>query len=267
MEFEEWDHGRLRVNREFAALLRQHGLTTFESLMQFAGGTIVRQIGTRATARFTLADGGDEHAFYLKRHGPLPWKEYLKPLLRLTRPVHGARHEWEAILRFHAAGIPTMTPVALGESGGESLLITQSLEGSQNLLDWVAESPETSARAADARKLTETVASIARRMHAAGLHHQDFYLNHLLLPQGGATADVRVIDLGRVRWHRQLGERWIIKDLAQLDYSARRLPCTLRLRFLKRYLGRSFEPADRSLIRRVLRKSRWIDRHTRRNKL
>lgn len=275
MEFDDWDGGRLRVNREFAALLRANGLTTFAALMNFAGGTVVRQIGARATARITLMDGERRPEFYIKRHGPLSWKEYLKPFLRLTRPVHGARPEWEAILRFHAAGIPTMVPVALGECDGESLLVTQSLEDCQSLLDWVAEVCDaepagggwTGARAAEARRLMERVAVIARRMHDAGLHHQDFYLNHLLLPRGGTAEQIKVIDLGRVRWQRNLSRRWILKDLAQLEYSARRLPAALRLRFLKLYLGRPFEPADRRLIRRVVRKSRWIDRHTRRNGL
>jgi heptose I phosphotransferase len=104
-------------------------------------------------------------------------------------------------------------------------------------------------------------------MHDCGLHHQDFYLNHLLCRGEPAELDIRVIDLGRARHRSRLSRRWIIKDLAQLDYSARKLSCSDRLRFLRLYLGRPFRPADRWLIRQVMLKSWLIAGHTARNNL
>jgi heptose I phosphotransferase len=117
------------------------------------------------------------------------------------------------------------------------------------------------------RALLAHVAAIARRMHAAGLHHQDFYLNHFLYCGDPADLDIRVIDLGRVQQRPQLSHRWILKDLAQLDFSARRLSCRDRLRFLRLYLDRPFRPADRWLIRQIMLKSRYIATHTAKNNL
>jgi hypothetical protein len=72
-----------------------------------------------------------------------------------------------------------------------------------------------------------------------------------------------VIDLGRVRAHGPwFARRWIVKDLAQLSFSAKDARLTERLRFLREYLGRKLEPGDRRLIRGILKKSERIARHT-----
>jgi heptose I phosphotransferase len=108
---------------------------------------------------------------------------------------------------------------------------------------------------------------MARTMHAAGLHHQDFYLCHFLIPQGASADQVRVIDLGRVRAHRRLARRWVTKDLAQLHFSAEALSCRDRVRFLKRYFGRPLRSADRRLLRAVEIRKALIARHTAKHRL
>jgi heptose I phosphotransferase len=273
-EFEECDSGRLLVNRRFLAVLELNGLTTFSGLYNFAGGETVRAVGNRSTARIVLPTGPGEISFFLKRHQPPGLLERLKPLLHLSRPILGARHEWEAMLHFHAAGIPTMTPVAFGDFQPRSLVMTLDLRADGTLLDWVNNTARESRGEAQPenfellkRGLIARVAQIARRMHQHGLHHQDFYLNHLLWCGDPAGLDLRLIDLGRARRHVRLSHRWIVKDLAQLDFSARRLSCRDRLRFLRLYLGRPFRPADRRLVRQIMLKSWWIAAHTEKNNL
>jgi heptose I phosphotransferase len=286
---ETWDEGRLVVNRQFARLLRDHRLTTFRQLFDLIGGEVVRRVGTRETTRITLNGPQGLSTFYLKRHGAPKWRDRIMPWLHGSRPIHGARNEWEAIFRFMDAGIPTMTPVAFGESGGRSLLITEALAARCNLLEYAGGRQDGSlplpfffgnGAAPDdaggphgtidsARELIGIVAEMARRMHAAGLHHQDFYLNHLLLCETAGEADdnigkpdIRVIDLGRARRQQPLALRWIVKDLAQLNFSAGRLSPQGRLRFLRIYLGRPFHADDRKLVRRIAGKSRRIAAHT-----
>jgi heptose I phosphotransferase len=264
--FEPWDDGRMEVNRKFGLILRANGLTSCAAVFDWSGGESVRRIGARETTRIELRTPDGPMAFYLKRHGPPRWKERVIPLLRLATPIVGARNEWEAIQRFAEAGIPTMTPVAFGMLGSRSFLITQAIEARCNLLEWAegsaalqSGSNSSTKRSPTVGELVPRIAAIARRMHAAGLHHQDFYLNHMLLC---AEDDVRVIDLGRARQQRRLGRRWIIKDLAQLDFSARHLSCRDRLRFLRLYLGRRLERRDRRMIRTITFKSQRIAAHT-----
>lgn len=284
---ESWDEGRLLVNRAFSRVLRAHGLTTCQALLEYEGGVVVRRVNARETRRLSLDGPEGPVTFYLKRHGPPAWRDRIMPWLHGARPIHGARNEWEAILSFIAAGIPTMTPVAFGEVDRKSLLMTEALAARCNLLELIGGRPvehvtpandsrddeivddtprKRAPSAGTLRALVEQVAATARRMHAAGLHHQDFYLNHLLLGDED-EARVSVIDLGRVRRQSPLALRWIVKDLAQLNFSALRLPARERLRFLRQYLGRPLDAGDRSLIRRIEAKSRRIDLHTRKHDL
>ncbi|MFN0050699.1 MAG: lipopolysaccharide kinase InaA family protein [Planctomycetales bacterium] len=301
LQLEACDGGRLEVNAQFGDLLRAHRLETCDAWFQLSSGDVVRKAGPRETRRITLAGPSGSETLYLKRHESAPWRDRIMPWLHGARPILGARNEWNAILKFIAEGIPTMTPVACGQLGSRSLLVTQALPAQCHLLEFVGgrELPEDAPasqtllrqtrtslwidpdhdganplnRAPEAptsltvRDLLPQVARIARRMHAAGLQHQDFYLNHLLLCDEGPEPVVRVIDLGRVRRHDHLPLRWIVKDLAQLNFSARRLPCRERLRFLRLYLNRPFTPADRRLVERIQRKSDRIAAHTRKHRL
>jgi heptose I phosphotransferase len=267
---ERWDDGRLLVNGDFAALLRHNGLTTFDAIDGLPLGTIARQVGPRVTARLDLVDphSGKSRGFFIKKHGSYSLWEWMKPLFRLTRPILGARNEWEAMLSFHRLGIPTMVPVALGESQSGSFVLTEALESRQRVDHWLEQNAMTGGKTAiERRKLIAAIAQMARTLHRSGLHHQDFYLCHFLMAADGPVDDLRIIDLGRVDRHGPWGTRWVVKDLAQLHYSAGRLSKSDRLRFLQQYLGRRLNRADRALIRRIEGKRHAIRRHSERNGL
>lgn len=283
-QFDSFDGGRLVVNHDFASLLRRHQWTTFAAIWsQTAEAAVAKKLRTdRITLRFTLDDRGLERAFYIKRHGQSSWKEYVKPMLRLRLPILGAKPEWRALLHFHEADLPTMTPVALGQCGANSFLITEALENCTKLSELRFDDAEPLPRAAacleDAstsslphhrrRGLIGTIARLTKRMHAAGLHHQDLYLGHLLLRNDDTANDqVYVIDLGRVQKHQRLTSHWIVKDLAQLNYSARDYSAVDRLRFLRGYLGRKLSPADKRLVAKIVGKSSAISRHSQKNSL
>ena len=263
------DGGKLTVNAAFAPLLDAAGLTTFAAFGRLKPQEVVRNVDRRVTARYVLDTPAGPRRFYLKRHGRPPAREFVKPLLRFTKPVLGAAPEWVALLRFHAAGLPTMTPVAFGRSGAESFVMTEALEDCDRVDLWAEakRGDDSAAARSDRRALTDAVAALARTMHAAGMHHQDFYLCHMLWPRGENAAAVKLIDLGRVRSHAALPDRWRVKDLAQLHYSAEAIPATEQVRFLRAYLGRRLERGDRALIRRVRRKAAAIGRHTAKNAL
>lgn len=267
-ELETWDAGRLIVNRDFAELLRHRGWLTFATIWSAtADAAVAKNVRTdRVTRRFMLDDHGTERAFYIKRHSRWSLKEYLKHVIRLTWPLLGARNEWNAILEFHAAGLPTMTPVALGRSGSNSFLITESLESCTKLSDIPPPGLRRSVSEQQSRsQLIRRVAQIARTMHAAGLHHQDFYLGHLLVSRDDPRK-LYVIDLGRVLKKRRLASRWIVKDLGQLNFSANATNSD-RLRFFREYLGRPLTRKDLWLIRRIQLKTALINRHSRKNRL
>ena len=115
-------------------------------------------------------------------------------------------------------------------------------------------------------RLIVQVADIARRFHAAGFNHRDFYCCHFLVKETSpGRFDVRLIDLQRVQRRRWFRRRWIVKDLAQLASMSpdEHVGCREKVLFLRTYLGvKKLRPQDKRLVRAVLRKLASIRRHT-----
>ena len=268
--------GNLHVNRAFWDLLQQNGLDTFESVMAYGHVEIVKAaVRERSTARLTLRHRGAEYTFYLKRHTSPPLKEHLKLLARFSRPK-SALNEWRAIIRFHELGLPTMIPVAAGEKSSRlgavstsfvlSLEIKDATRLDHYLAAWLGH-PLSGEEIRRKRALVEEVAQLTRKMHRSGLNHRDYYLCHLFIreTQAEENFELFVLDLHRVDIRNKVGRRWIVKDLAAINYSSLELPVhtTDRLRFLKHYLGKDrLEKGDLPMIRQVLKKTRRIARHS-----
>jgi heptose I phosphotransferase len=266
------DAGRLLVRETFLETLQTLHLVTFDAWFQLSSGDEVRRIGARATTRMAAGTLGLPCEVYLKRFQPLGWKERLKNWLSLKAVHHGASPEFEAAIRFQELAIPSVEPLVFGESGGRSLLVTRGLAGYRDLKELLASRHPSLSRSDVRMQVARTLGDFARTMHAAGLHHQDFYLNHVLARveddfESTGPEDLRIIDLGRVRERHPLAFRWILKDLAQLHYSAALASPREKMRFLRTYLGRRLQHADRRWIRRLLAKSNWIDQHTQRHGL
>ncbi len=263
-----WDDGRLLVNAQFAAWLKSLGLTTAAAWLNLERGEVYREVGERVTSRHELPaeapeSGSAPRTVYLKRHGRLTWRERFKSYARLQAPVWGARPEWDAILEFHRLGIPTMTPIACAELDGRSCLVTDGLENCRRMDQWFVETAGCPEFRAERLAVIDRMAWLTRRMHQGGWHHQDLYWCHVLWPAGTGPDRLHIIDLGRVQPHSGLlSRRWIIKDLAQLQFASNSLTATEQLRFLRAYQNQPGFFIDRSLIPAILAKSARIARHT-----
>jgi UDP-glucose:(heptosyl)LPS alpha-1,3-glucosyltransferase len=256
----------MTVHRDFIPVLKQSGLLSFDAVMATTMGQVIKSIPARTINRLTLPPHND--LFYLKRHrSPSAWARIWK-----RRPSEG-QGEWKQIVAFHAAGLPTMTPVAAGERrtffSDESFLMTRSLDGYVSLEKWVpsvlaSQSPLQQARMK--RRLIDPLATLTHKMHQAGFYHRDFYLTHLLIKEGWngeEEIDLRIIDLQRVIRPIWFVGHWRIKDIAALHYST---PAQLftrreRLRFYLTYLGCSERP-NRRFLRAVEQKAKRIDAHS-----
>ena len=256
-----WQHA---ADRE---LLARHGLASFADFMAYAGGTRICHKRGRSVVRLEL----DGRAFYLKRNHLHPTEAW-KALSRLRWPQLGARHEWDNILAVLAAGIPTVTPVAVGERcrfGVEtaSFTVTEELYGAEPLnVVWRRDFtvPRSRGQIREKNQLVKSVATLARRFHAGGMNHQDFYLNHFFL---GADGTLYLLDLQRVQCRPRTPRRGIIKDLAQLNYSTQvygGVSNADRLRFFREYCGSGRLGADaKRLALDIHAKTERIARHDR----
>lgn len=110
-------------------------------------------------------------------------------------------------------------------------------------------------------ELVRRLAWFVAAFHSTGLCHRDLYLCHIFAELSDDTTRPPrfvLIDLARVFRPVIRRMRWILKDLSQLDTSARQLgiPRTDRLRFLVAYLGLSARsPRTRWYARRIVRRS------------
>lgn len=116
-------------------------------------------------------------------------------------------------------------------------------------------------RGAGRRDMVRRLARFVAAFHDTGLCHRDLYLCHVFVDapaDGSHPPQFTLIDLARVHRPTLRRMRWLLKDLAQLDTSARQIGATRadRWRFLLFYLGlQNGAPRARWYARRVVWRS------------
>ncbi|MDH4100144.1 MAG: glycosyltransferase [Nitrospirota bacterium] len=249
------------VNSEFLPLLEKNGLSSYDALMA-AQGDAFKDISHRSVTRISVQEKSGTRTLYLKRHREKG----------VSTDDSGGMAEWELINRFWQHGIPTMVPVAAGArtkgAETESLLVTDALEGFQRMEIFMRDRyvrPLSNKLVGEKRELVRLAAELTRKMHREGFNHRDFYLTHIMVkPLGYGDFDLRIIDLQRVQERRWFRHRWLVKDLASLNFAAKDSYTTRtdRLRFYLAYTGKKrLDKGDRAFIRAILAKTQRISDH------
>lgn len=215
-------------------------------------GKVHRAVKNRRTVEFEL--GG--RRYFIKAHRGVGWREILKNLFYGRAPIVSAEPEWRAIEALQAAGVATPEVVGKGLRGSgpanlESFVVMRALDGMISLedlaKDWRGANGRT--RVLLKHALLRRLAEIARVMHGAGLNHRDFYLCHFLVRDRdwskwtpGDASELVLIDLHRVQRREAVPERWLVKDLGGLLFSAFDAGMTRRdlLRFMAAYRQKSW---------------------------
>ena len=217
IEVDQLDSARLLVNRSFLPLLKANGISGAEALWRLGGETVKRALKERGTERVFLKDpvSGEPVEAYLKRYTRRPLKEILKAALSLKFKFFGAFEEWDSLLAFHAAGLPTMQPIAVARCREGDCGLTLGLKGFTRASELYPKLKDDPVRRRD---LVVKAAKLAAAMHANGMAHQDFYLVHIFVMPDDTLS---MIDLQRMIRSPNLARRWVVKDLAQFLFSVR----------------------------------------------
>jgi len=225
-------------------------------------------------------DGAPTDVLFLKRYTRPPlnqqWDRFRRQTWRHSRAWWEYRQSHELARR----GVPVARAVAVAERMAgplelDAAVLLEAAPGTALDRIWpslcAAGAPVTRGR--HRHTVVRGLALFVSAFHQTGLCHRDLYLCHIfaeLDPVGAVAPCFTLIDLARAhrpRWRRL---RWIIKDLAQLDFSARQVGATRtdRLRFLITYLGlEPSSPRVRFYARRIVRKSaRILRRELRRSR-
>lgn len=263
----------LQVRTGFTAILRLNGLDSIDALFAVRSDMPLGKPGLdpwRERLRVTLPDGPDkngptERVFYIKRYQNPPARAIREARRADARSIAGV--EWRWIERLRRDGIPSVGAVALGEEFDgsretRSVLVTAAVPG---------ESLETLVpvwhldKRRDLRRLISPLAKLVSRLHGRGYVHRDLYLCHVFFAENANPDDsLRLIDLQRMCRPRWNMARWVVKDLASLNYSAPEdaVSTTDRVRWLKTYLGKPRLDAEaRRLLYCIVGKTQRIARH------
>ncbi len=224
-------------------------------------------LGLRERWRWEMSDGT---VFYVKRYLGATFREQTDRVTRQS-PMHSRGWwEYEQSRRLRESSIPAVRAVAAAElmSGPferRSVVVFETVRGDAFDRVWrrLAGSGSPLVRGAARHGIARSLARLVSAFHSGGDCHRDLYLCHVftdLEQPASAVPAFTLIDLARTFRPRVRRMRWMIKDLSQLDVSARQIGMhrTDRLRFLTAYLG--LEPISTSVrlryyLSRVLRRS------------
>ncbi len=243
-----------------------HGadLRTLDDFFRVEGEPLSKPgLGKRYRARLRLKRKGTEARVYLKRFGGERFTDLVKRWFEDGTWHSAAEREVRVAEALARGGIRVPLPIAWGRSGAgtdlRSFVVFTEARG-EPLSTWVS-AKNGGNRVPSAAGWIDGLAEAARQLHSAGWRHRDFYLCHFFIEDGASPPRFTIIDLQRVFRPRFRPQRWRIKDLAQLHFSAKEagIGRTPMLRFLLRYCAKARLDAEtKALARAILRKSRRI---------
>jgi tRNA A-37 threonylcarbamoyl transferase component Bud32 len=212
-------------------------------------------------------------AVFVKHFKVPSWREILRQWVRRGK----GRNEGKRAVRLARIGVPTITPIALGEQRRrkflfENYLVTPEIPGTVPLDEFLENRlPHLPAtiRPRVKREVGRRIAELTARIHEAGFLHQDFHPGNLLV---GTDAEGRIqlamIDLDALRVRNVVTWRDAEANLAMLNHSFwLRSDRTDRHRFLVDYLNARTGPKPdvAGLARRIETATReWAERLWRR---
>jgi len=262
------------VRRDYRDRLAAAGLSSLEAVFELQSATSLSKPGLAPyRSRLRLNLGQPAVTVYLKRYDRPPVTTQVRNWLTLGRRIPCGLAEAGPLLDLAAVGIGVPEMVAYGRQWGRlferrSFIMTGELPRSDALerrLPACFSAPPTPGVLVQRRQFVRRLAAFAARFHRTGYRHRDLYLSHIFYADDGSLA---LIDLARAVRPRLTAERFRLKDISQLHYSAPGsvFSDTDRLRFYLAYAGiRRLGTADKAIIKKVLRKARRMARHDRRH--
>ncbi|MFB0525055.1 MAG: lipopolysaccharide kinase InaA family protein, partial [Phycisphaerae bacterium] len=177
--------------------------------------------------------------------------------------------EFEQTSELAAVGINTPKIVSYGQQWGtffekRSFIVTEKIPNAESLergLPNFFTGPATTENLKLSRDFITQLAGFVKKFHEINFRHRDLYLSHIFYDDKGKF---HLIDLARVFKPAVLHQRFRIKDIAQLHYSApaKYFSNTARLRFYFEYTGRDkLTNKDKAFIHKVVNKAKRMARH------
>ncbi len=257
-------------DEDYKTGLGESGLTSIDAVFSFSQAhnlTKDNLPGYRSRLRFEI--NSPPVSLFLKRYDCPPILTQLGNWLSSHRRVSCGLFDVEPAAKLASAGINTPKIISYGEQRGiffekRSFIITEKIPDAESLereLPDCFNAPATMENLKGRRNFIAQLAAFVTKFHGTGYRHRDLYLSHIFY---GGDGRFYLIDLARTFKPGLFSERFRIKDIAQLYYSApgRYFSKTDRLRFYLGYAGISkLTGKDKVFIRKVINKTERMAQH------
>jgi len=258
------------VDSGFRKAFEKLGLTSIEAVFSFKEGkNLVKDNLARYRSRLQFEITSPATKLFLKRYDRPPILPQLKNWLAHHKRISCAICNAEPAEKLSAAGVNVPKTISFGEKWGllfekKSFVVTEQIPNAFSLesrLPTCFDNSSNAEKTQTKRNFIYQSADFIKRFHETGFRHRDLYLSHIFYNN---NKKFYLIDLARTFKPLMLTERFRIKDIAQLYYSApaKNFSSTDRLRFYLRYSNKTKLTAkDKSFIKKVVKKSLRMARH------
>ena len=251
------------VHPEYADSFRKAGLASIEAIFEFSGDENLAKknlASHRSRIKFRLA--GFEKALFLKRYNRVPVIGQIKNWLCHRARASTAAYDRMPGKELSRYGISTPKTIAYGDQWAglfekRSFIVMEEIAGDS--LEEKLPACFYEPKSANGHRLKcgfiARLADFVKAFHETEFRHRDLYLCHIFL---SGENDFHLIDMHRAFKPGVLSERYRLKDLTQLHYSApgRVISQTDRIRFYLRYCGKNkLDKNDRLFLRKVKSKA------------
>ena len=263
-------HNEFFVEPAYKAGLEKLGLSSFDSVFAFeAGKNLAKDNLASHRSRLEFKIGSPATTLFLKRYNKPPILVQLKNRLAVKKRTSCAYAEVDAARNLQALGVNVPRMVAWGEHRGpvferRSFVIIGKIPDGVSLERSLPEffnGQSTPENLKLRRRFIRDLAAFVKIFHDTGYRHRDLYLCHIFRVPDGRFF---LIDLARAFKPALLCARYLVKDLAQLNYSApaRHFSTTDRMRFYIAYIGRpKLTSKDKTFVKKIIQKTGRIARH------
>ena len=258
------------VDTRFEKAFRELGLNCLDDIFSFnSAKKLVKDNLAGYRSRLQFETDCPRATVFLKRYNHPPILVQLKNWLQHRRRISCGLCNCEPTKELSAAGIDVPRTISYGQQWGlffekRSFIITEEIPNAVSLerkLPRYFDQPGSVEDIRGARAFIGRAADFIRSFHNSGFRHRDLYLCHIFYNDNNKFY---LIDLARVFKPLILCERFRIKDIAQIHYSAPAgyFSNTDRLRFYLEYAGRDkLNGQDKKFIRKVTRKALRMAQH------
>jgi heptosyltransferase-2 len=257
-------------NEDYKTGLTELGLISIDAVFSFnAAQNLTKDNLPKHRSRLRFEINSPPVTLFLKRYDSPPIFVQLRNWFSARRRISCGLFGFEPTIKLTAAGINTPKVISYGEQWGiffekRSFIITKKIPDAESLerrLPDCFNAPAAIENLKLRRNFIARLAAFVKKFHETKYRHRDLYLSHIFYDNNGRFY---LIDLARTFKPGLFAERFRVKDIAQVYYSAqgRYFSKTDRLRFYLGYTGHSkLTRKDKVFIRKVINKTRRMARH------